>query len=178
MKGTSQNIQIYIQKKRIYLRIVVLTKSENSKRMPTRYGQLVIGAPGSGKTTYCEGMRQYMSALGRFPAIINLDPANENLPYEAAIDLSDLVSLQTVMEEMKLGPNGGLIYCLDYLEANIDWLLKKLEDLEPNRYLVFDFPGQLELFTHCSSVLKISQILTKLDFRLTAVNLIDAHHCR
>jgi len=74
--------------------------------MPTRFGQLVIGAPGAGKTTYCEGMRQYLSALGRDVAIVNLDPANDNPPYEAAIDLADLVSLEVVMEEMTLGPNG------------------------------------------------------------------------
>eukprot|EP00951_Prasinocladus_malaysianus_P028687 scaffold262408_cov25-Prasinocladus_malaysianus.AAC.1 len=29
------------------------------------FGQLVIGPPGSGKTTYCDGMQQYMSAMGR-----------------------------------------------------------------------------------------------------------------
>ena len=26
------------------------------------------------------------------------------------------------MTEMKLGPNGGLIYCMEYLIDNIDWL--------------------------------------------------------
>lgn len=29
------------------------------------FGQLVIGPPGSGKTTYCDGMHQFLSALGR-----------------------------------------------------------------------------------------------------------------
>ena len=29
------------------------------------FGQLVIGPPGSGKTTYCDGMQQYMDAIGR-----------------------------------------------------------------------------------------------------------------
>ena len=145
--------------------------------MPVRFGQIIVGAPGAGKTTYCEGMRQYLNALGREVAIVNLDPANDNVPYEAAIELSELVSLETVMDEMKLGPNGGLIYCLEYLETNMDWLLAKLESLGPRKYLIFDFPGQLELFTHCASVLKIVQTFTKEDYRLTAVNLIDAHHC-
>jgi hypothetical protein len=122
-------------------------------------------------------MRQYLSALGREVAIINLDPANDQLPYEPAVDLSDLISLETVMEETKLGPNGGLVYCLEYLEANLDWLIEKIDALGPV-YLLFDFPGQLELFTHCSSVLNIAQRFVKLDYRLTVVNLIDAHHCR
>ena len=29
------------------------------------FGQLVIGPPGSGKTTYCNGVSQYLTALGR-----------------------------------------------------------------------------------------------------------------
>lgn len=39
--------------------------------------------------------------------IVNLDPANEEVPYEADIDIRDLVSLERVMEELDLGPNGG-----------------------------------------------------------------------
>ena len=81
----------------------------------TVFGQLVIGAPGAGKSTYCEGMRQYMGALGRDVAVVNLDPANDEPPYEPAIDLRDLVELSAVMAEFGLGPNGGLVYCLDVL---------------------------------------------------------------
>jgi len=29
------------------------------------FGQVVIGPPGSGKTTYCNGMSQFMKAIGR-----------------------------------------------------------------------------------------------------------------
>ena len=29
------------------------------------FGQVVIGPPGAGKTTYCNGMQQFMTALGR-----------------------------------------------------------------------------------------------------------------
>jgi GTPase SAR1 family protein len=71
------------------------------------FGQIVVGPPGSGKSTYCRAMQQFMSASGRKVAIVNLDPANDNLPYEAAVDIADLVSLQEVMAELDLGPNGG-----------------------------------------------------------------------
>ena len=86
------------------------------------FGQVVIGPPGSGKTTYCEGMVQYLTALGRKVAVINLDPANDILPYQAAADIRELISLEDVMTEMKLGPNGGLIYCMEHLVDNFDWL--------------------------------------------------------
>lgn len=75
------------------------------------FGQLIVGPPGSGKTTYCRGMQQFMQAAGRKVAIVNLDPANEQLPYEAAVDISDLVCLEEVMRELKLGPNGGETLC-------------------------------------------------------------------
>lgn len=53
---------------------------------------------------------------------MNLDPANDVLPYQADIDISDLITISDVMDTLKLGPNGGLVYCMEYLEKNIDWL--------------------------------------------------------
>lgn len=61
-----------------------------------RFGQVVVGPPGSGKTTYCFGMFQYLEAIGRDAAVINLDPANHGggLPYTPAVDIEELVSLE------------------------------------------------------------------------------------
>ena len=41
------------------------------------YGQVVVGPPGAGKTTYCDGMQQYLRLVGRDALVVNLDPANE-----------------------------------------------------------------------------------------------------
>lgn len=71
------------------------------------FGQIVVGPPGSGKTTYCRGMAQFMAGAGRKVAIVNLDPANDALPYDVAVDIADLVSLEEVQAELGLGPNGG-----------------------------------------------------------------------
>ena len=73
------------------------------------FGQLVVGPPGSGKTTYCNGMQQFLSLMGRKTVIVNLDPANDSLPYECSIDIADLVSLEEVQNSIKLGPNGGAL---------------------------------------------------------------------
>ena len=73
------------------------------------YGQIVVGPPGSGKSTYCEGMHQFLTGLGRKVAVVNLDPANETVHYECAIDIVDLMSVPRAMEELGLGPNGGVI---------------------------------------------------------------------
>lgn len=52
-------------------------------------------------------------SLGRSVHLFNLDPAAERFEYEPSIDLRELISLEDVMEEMDLGPNGGLIYCFE-----------------------------------------------------------------
>ncbi len=111
------------------------------------FGQLVLGPPGSGKTTYCNGMQQFLKAIGRYcvvlsnassflletwtcfssrdVAVINMDPANDQptyvcyvfgifsrtpscRSYECAVDIMDLISLEEVMDELNLGPNGGM----------------------------------------------------------------------
>ena len=71
------------------------------------FGQLVIGPPGSGKTTYCHGMSMLLNEINRKTTIVNLDFANDTLPYKATIDVRDLISIETVMNEHDLGPNGS-----------------------------------------------------------------------
>lgn len=36
------------------------------------FGQLVIGPPGSGKTTYCNAMCKFLEQMGRKVAVINI----------------------------------------------------------------------------------------------------------
>uniref|UniRef100_A0A8C6LDY2 GPN-loop GTPase 2 n=1 Tax=Nothobranchius furzeri TaxID=105023 RepID=A0A8C6LDY2_NOTFU len=141
-----------------------------------RFGQVVIGPPGSGKTTYCQGMQQFLTSLGRKVVVVNMDPANEGKPCSCAVDISDLVTLDDVMENLKLGPNGGLLYCMEYVETNLDWLESKLAQYR-DCYFLFDCPGQVELYTHQHSVKNIFSQLAKWNFRLTAVHLVDSHYC-
>lgn len=42
--------------------------------------------------------------------VINLDPANDVLPFDADFDIGhEVIDLPTIMGEANLGPNGGLI---------------------------------------------------------------------
>jgi GTPase SAR1 family protein len=80
--------------------------------------------------------------------VANLDPAADTFLYDLTFDVRDLISLEEVMEELGLGPNGGLVYCMEYLLENLDWLHDHLEEFGDDEYLLLDCPGQLELYTH------------------------------
>jgi GTPase SAR1 family protein len=93
------------------------------------FAQLVIGPPGSGKSTYCDGMHQFLSAIGRKCSVVNLDPANDRTSYPCALDVRDLVTLEEIMRDDELGPNGAVLYALEELEHNWDWLEQGLKEL-------------------------------------------------
>ncbi|GFN16594.1 hypothetical protein AtubIFM55763_008120 [Aspergillus tubingensis] len=139
------------------------------------FAQLVIGPPGAGKSTYCNGMHQFLGAIGRKCSIVNLDPANDKTSYPCALDVRDLVTLEEIMSEDQLGPNGGILYALEELEENFDWLEEGLKDLGED-YVLFDCPGQVELFTHHSSLRNIFFKLQKMGYRLIVVHLIDSYN--
>lgn len=75
------------------------------------------------------------------------------------------------MAAHSLGPNGAMLYCLEYLEANIDWLEGELERVldeggwtgskREEAFVVFDTPGQVELSTDHGSLKRILEHLTK-----------------
>jgi hypothetical protein len=69
-----------------------------------------------------------MKAINRPCSAANLDPANDNITYDAAFDVRDLVSVEDVMEREELGPNGGVLWAMEELEANFDWLEEHLDE--------------------------------------------------
>ena len=45
--------------------------------------------------------------------MVNLDPAVVDIVFPPSVDQRELISLEDIMEELQLGPNGGLIYCME-----------------------------------------------------------------
>ena len=102
------------------------------------------------------------------------------------------------MDEYSLGPNGSLVYCMETLLENFDWLEDKISDVEA-QYIIFDCPGQVceltsvdhqpnmicinygpmqvELYTHHTCVQDIIKRLEKMNCRLCCVCLIDSFCC-
>lgn len=78
-----------------------------------RYAVLVTGPAGAGKSTFCAALITHAQAQGRSVHLFNLDPAANTFQYPPSIDIRDLISLDEVMQDLQLGPNGGLIYCFE-----------------------------------------------------------------
>ncbi|CUM63189.1 uncharacterized protein PRCAT00000758001 [Priceomyces carsonii] len=140
----------------------------------SRVGVLALGPAGAGKSTFCNRIISHMKSIGRTAHIVNLDPAAEPTEYEFTIDIRDLISLQDVMEETDLGPNGGLMYCFEFLLNNLDWLDEEIGDYN-DEYLIFDCPGQIELYTHVPVLPTIVRHLQRnLNFNLCATYLLES----
>jgi hypothetical protein len=56
---------------------------------------------------------------------------------------------------------------MEYLEANLDWLLASLRALGEDAYVLFDIPGQVELSTNHPSLRRILEALGKDGWRVS-----------
>ncbi|CAC5397042.1 GPN [Mytilus coruscus] len=140
-----------------------------------RYGQLVMGPAGSGKSTYCSNMVKHAEVIKRTIHVVNLDPAAEHFDYPVLADIRELIHLDDAMEDesLRFGPNGGLIFCMEYFAQNLDWLDEVLEEIEDD-YILFDLPGQIELYTHIPVMKQLVDKLQRMDFRICGTFLIDS----
>lgn len=140
-----------------------------------KYAQIVVGPAGSGKSTYCAAMAKHGEAIGRKISIVNMDPAAEHFDYNPIVDVRDLINISDVMEdeELKFGPNGGLVFCMEYIVSNHDWLDENFAEYD-DEYVIFDCPGQIELYTHMNVMKTFVEHLQRLDFRICAVFLLDS----
>jgi hypothetical protein len=150
-------------------------------------------------------MQHLLQLQKRKCLVVNLDPANDTFDYECALDVRELVDAAAVMEEYKLGPNGALVFCMEYLEKNLDWLQDRLKELLETTerrteakekggeeseeeaatttgvdadFILFDCPGQVELFAMHGSFRRMVDLLTRtLDLRLVCVHCVDVQLC-
>ncbi|CAA6659721.1 unnamed protein product [Spirodela intermedia] len=146
------------------------------------FAQLVIGPL---ESTYCSSLYQHCETMRRSIHIINLDPAAESLTIQwlwvsaiASKNIRELISLDDVMEELDLvlmGVSFTAWTCFRHLEENLDdWLEEELENYLDDDYLVFDCPGQIELFTHVPVLRNFVEHLKRKNFNVCAVFLLDS----
>lgn len=139
-----------------------------------KFAQLVMGSAGTGKSTYCHLIQEHCSAAGRSVRVANLDPAAEVFRYQVAFDVRELISVDDVMEELQLGPNGGLLYAMEYLTNNLEWLEDQLDAFVEDDYLLLDCPGQIELYTHVPVFKAVADCLRRRGWNVCVVYCVDA----
>jgi GTPase SAR1 family protein len=129
------------------------------------------------QSTFCSALITHLRNNRRSCFYVNLDPAAEEFVHAPDLDIKDLISLEDVMEEMGLGPNGGLIYCFEFLLENLDFISDALDPVTEEQLIIIDMPGQIELYTHVPVLPELVRYLTRtgnLDISLCAAYLIEA----
>lgn len=142
----------------------------------SKFGVLAIGPAGAGKTTFCSALIGHLKNNRRSCFYINLDPAADEFVYQPDLDIKDLISLEDVMEELHLGPNGGLIYCFEFLLENLDFITDELENVTEEYLIIIDMPGQIELYTHVPILPNLVRTLTRgsVNMNLCAAYLLES----
>ncbi|KAJ6145063.1 GPN-loop GTPase 3 [Penicillium chermesinum] len=123
----------------------------------SKFGVLVMGPAGAGKTTFSNAIIQHLQTTRR--------------------SCFYLITLEDVMEELQLGPNGGLIYCFEFLLQNLEFLSEALDPLSEEYLIIFDMPGQIELYTHIPLLPSLTQYLSRqgpLNINLCAAYLLES----
>lgn len=146
-----------------------------SSQQPTLYkpyAVYIVGPPGAGKSTLCHALHQYLNTIPVDHSLYNLDPANEGLNYPCDFDIRSVLTVEQVMREERLGPNGALLRCFELLSTD------SIPAVRPGKRVVFmDLPGQVELFTHCPL---LPRLISSLKIRFTSailVNVVDITGC-
>lgn len=123
---------------------------------------IVIGPAGSGKTTLSASFGRWIEENQGFRvAYVNLDPGADQLPYKPDVDVRMWVTVQQLMREKGLGPNGALVASMEEVYGRRSDLLREMSQLEAEIVIV-DTPGQMELFLFHEAGPAISRELAKL----------------
>ncbi|KEZ39993.1 GPN-loop GTPase 3-like protein [Scedosporium apiospermum] len=142
----------------------------------SKFGVMIMGPAGAGKSTFCANLITHLHLNRRSTFYINLDPAAESFEHQPDLDIKELITLEDAMD-IGYGPNGGLVYCFEFLMENLDFLTEALDSLTEEYLIIIDMPGQIELYTHIPIVPNLVRFLSRpgaLDVRLCAAYLIES----
>jgi len=109
-----------------------------------------VGTAGAGKTTLTAATEAFLSDQGVDVLAVNLDPGAEELPYDPGVDIRDKFTIDEVMRDYGLGPNGAQIAAADMIATEFGEVQREVEAFGADVTLV-DTPGQLELFAFRAS---------------------------
>jgi len=106
---------------------------------------IFLGTAGSGKTSLVKAFSEWLKKREVKVACINLDPGVEELPYNASFDIRKFFTIESIMKEEKLGPNGALLRSIEKMIEMKEKIREEIERIKDD-YRLIDLPGQIEPF--------------------------------
>jgi GTPase SAR1 family protein len=120
----------------------------------------ILGTAGSGKSLLTSAFAEWLKNAKQNAAIVNLDPGVLELPYRPDLDVRNYVSIEAIMKEHHLGPNGAVVAAADLIAEQVENLTSEIEETGADIVLV-DTPGQMELFAFRASGPYIASYMTQ-----------------
>lgn len=112
---------------------------------------------------------------------IDLDPSSlEEGGYD--ISIKDLVAASEVQKLEGLGPNGAILYSMEFLEQNVQWLSEEISNRiatssAKRQFLLIDFPGQVECYVAYNTIdVILTHLLVEHKHNLCGLLLTEAHN--
>lgn len=141
-----------------------------------KHAIFIVGPAGTGKTSLCHALQDYLLSEHINAHYFNLDPAS----YEplAQLDIRHKWNFSDYMRLHQLGPNGALMNILQDASKDTQWFIEVLGDLD-NDFLLVDCPGQMEVYIgNDNSITSITNIFKDMEYSLCNIFTIDATFLR
>ena len=107
-----------------------ISKTQNSSE---NLCLIVVGMAGSGKTTFVSNFKNHLLENSKINTFVsNLDPVVMTVPYSCDYDIRKDFNHKNIMKKFKLGPNGGIMTCLNLFCAKIDKFIQQFESIQVN----------------------------------------------
>jgi GPN-loop GTPase len=114
--------------------------------------------------SFSKRLISYLHGQKNIPYAINLDPACREVLYPCNVDIRDTVNYKEIMKQYSLGPNGAIVTSLNLFSTKFDQIVQLIEKRSNEcKYIVFDTPGQIEVFTWSAAGTIITEALVILN---------------
>ncbi|HID65899.1 MAG TPA: GTPase [Aquificaceae bacterium] len=118
---------------------------------------IVIGPAGSGKSTFVKHFLDFLKENNYDVKAVNLDPASDPI-YDAHADIRKFVKTEDIMKKFNLGINGALVKSMELALQHVDKIIVGGD------YVLYDTPGQMELFLYLKHGIEIAKKIAESDF--------------
>jgi len=136
------------------------------------YVILFIGSAGAGKSSIIAEFGKWIKKYRNEEVkLVNLDPGALYLPYKPDFNIRNIFTIEQIIKEEKLGPNGAIIRANEMLLDNLDIIINIFKKFNCE-YILVDTPGQFEIFLFKDIAIKILERFCE-NFRVVGLNIID-----